>query len=62
MNSAIPSPCRRICRLRPDLICDGCGRTVAEIGAWLSLSAADRATVMERTADWTVRGDDRERI
>lgn len=51
----IESPCRQICRLGPDDRCDGCGRTGAEIGAWLWLSDGQRWAVMERVRNWAVR-------
>jgi uncharacterized protein len=52
----IPSPCRQICRLGADGRCDGCGRTIDEIGRWTWLAPLERAVVMERVRDWRVRG------
>ena len=48
---AIESPCRKICEL--DLsrdVCTGCGRTRAEIGSWLAMTAAERRAIMQRLA------------
>ncbi|QCI69348.1 DUF1289 domain-containing protein [Phreatobacter stygius] len=41
------TPCVKICVIHPTAgICEGCGRTLAEIGGWLTLSADDRRRVM----------------
>ena len=41
------SPCTKVCILDPSgHICIGCKRTVDEIGAWGSLSDAQRARIM----------------
>jgi predicted Fe-S protein YdhL (DUF1289 family) len=42
------SPCVGVCALRPDGLCAGCGRTVAEIAAWSTMDDAARLRVMER--------------
>jgi hypothetical protein len=43
------SPCVKICTCDPGTgLCLGCGRTCAEIGAWFSMSDAERRAVMER--------------
>ncbi|MBY0329940.1 MAG: DUF1289 domain-containing protein [Acetobacteraceae bacterium] len=48
---AVASPCRRACRYRPDIgICDGCGRTLAEIEAWPSADATTRSLIAGRAA------------
>jgi predicted Fe-S protein YdhL (DUF1289 family) len=40
------SPCVRICVLDPATgLCSGCGRTLDEIGDWLSLSEAERQRI-----------------
>jgi predicted Fe-S protein YdhL (DUF1289 family) len=54
----IESPCRQICRLGGDGLCDGCGRTLGEIALWSSLSPAKREIVMRRVRDWTPRPAD----
>ncbi len=46
-STAIESPCNRVCTIdRASGFCLGCGRTGAEIGAWVSLSPAERRAVM----------------
>jgi predicted Fe-S protein YdhL (DUF1289 family) len=46
------SPCISVCRLDPATrICIGCGRTIAEIAAWSSLSDAERAAIVRRLKD-----------
>jgi len=51
----IPSPCRSICRLGPDDVCDGCGRTIGEIVSWVRLPDDARQEVIARVADWVPR-------
>jgi uncharacterized protein (TIGR00290 family) len=51
----IASPCRNVCRLGSDGCCDGCGRTGAEIAAWMGMAEPERLAVMERVRRWTVR-------
>ena len=42
------SPCVKICTYQPGAgICLGCGRTLAEIAGWTSLSDAERQRIME---------------
>jgi uncharacterized protein len=46
-SSAVETPCVRICVIHPLAgICEGCGRTLAEIGGWLTMSAEERRRVM----------------
>ncbi|MCC6777464.1 MAG: DUF1289 domain-containing protein [Hyphomicrobiales bacterium] len=41
------SPCNKICTLDPLTgMCIGCGRTLAEIGGWLSFSVAERRRII----------------
>ena len=48
---SIESPCRKICELDPSRdVCTGCGRTRAEIGRWLSMTAIERRAIMQRLA------------
>lgn len=48
-ESAIESPCIRFCQISPSRgICEGCGRTLDEIGGWLSLTPAERRAIMAR--------------
>lgn len=51
----VASPCRGTCRLGPDGLCDGCGRTIREIAEWIELGAEARRQVMERLWAWTPR-------
>ena len=55
MTEVVESPCRNICRLGNDMVCDGCGRTVEEIAGWLDLSPDERRSVMDRVNDWRPR-------
>jgi predicted Fe-S protein YdhL (DUF1289 family) len=42
------SPCVKICTYDPGTgLCQGCGRTLAEIGAWFSMTDEQRRAVME---------------
>lgn len=46
-GEAIETPCVRICQVNAERrICEGCGRSLAEIGGWLAMSAAERRRVM----------------
>lgn len=48
-DETIETPCVKICQINAARrICEGCGRTLAEIGGWLSMSAADRRRVMAK--------------
>ena len=43
----ISTPCVKICVVDPaSAVCVGCGRSVAEIGAWRDMSEAARLAVM----------------
>jgi predicted Fe-S protein YdhL (DUF1289 family) len=43
----IVSPCTRLCTLDPSAgICVGCGRTLDEIGRWLTFTDAERRAIM----------------
>ncbi len=43
----VETPCIGICEIdRARAICRGCGRTLAEIGAWLDYPAAERRRIM----------------
>jgi hypothetical protein len=47
----IASPCLNICQLDSEAdTCIGCGRTRAEIGGWMGMSADERAAIMARLA------------
>jgi len=43
----ISTPCVKVCVIDPhSALCVGCGRTVAEIAAWMGMSEAERGAVM----------------
>jgi len=59
------SPCNKVCVLDPvSGFCIGCGRTGEEIGGWLAMTAAERATLVAslpaRLARMTTRAGRRE--
>lgn len=42
------TPCVDICKISPaNGLCEGCGRTIAEIAAWASLSPLERRRIMD---------------
>ncbi len=46
------TPCVNICEIdRASGLCRGCGRTVAEIASWSSLTSAERRRIMSELAD-----------
>ena len=47
LKSDMESPCIKICTYDPGSgLCQGCGRTLEEIGAWFSMSDDERRAVM----------------
>jgi predicted Fe-S protein YdhL (DUF1289 family) len=49
VNKEMESPCIKICTYDAGSgLCQGCGRTLEEIGAWFSMSGAERRAVMEK--------------
>ena len=45
----VPSPCTQICRLnRATGWCEGCGRTIEEIGTWPTASDAEKRAILAR--------------
>jgi uncharacterized protein len=50
MDKDPPSPCTGVCRLSPDQVCLGCGRSLAEIAAWPTLAPAGKRAVLARLA------------
>ncbi|MCU0634900.1 MAG: DUF1289 domain-containing protein [Gemmatimonadaceae bacterium] len=54
----ISSPCRKVCVIGGDGLCDGCGRTLAEVASWRSFAPEQRERVMRRVATWSVRAPD----
>jgi len=50
-SAAAESPCTGVCRISLEtLFCDGCFRTVDEIGSWSDLDDEARREVLERIA------------
>jgi len=47
MNSPVLSPCVGICTVDPDGYCEGCFRSLHEIGSWLSFSHEQREFLMD---------------
>ncbi|BEV02540.1 DUF1289 domain-containing protein [Novosphingobium olei] len=46
-----PSPCTGVCTIdRATRTCAGCARTIEEIAAWLSASAAQKHAILARIA------------
>lgn len=46
------TPCISVCSLSPELgVCVGCGRTLAEIAGWASMSVAERRKIMDGLPD-----------
>ncbi len=44
---AIASPCTKVCIIDPRSgLCQGCGRTLDEIGRWTSFSESERDRIM----------------
>ena len=44
---SVSSPCSRVCIVDPVTgLCEGCGRTVAEITRWGLMSEAERRAIM----------------
>lgn len=44
-SQAIPSPCVSVCHLGADGLCQGCWRTVEEIGRWSGSSDAQKKAI-----------------
>ena len=42
------TPCVAVCSTTFDEICRGCGRTVAEVAHWVSMSADEKEIVWQR--------------
>lgn len=46
-DAAIKTPCIKVCVVDPtSSLCIGCGRSLQEIGSWISMSAERRATII----------------
>lgn len=47
--SGISTPCVKICVIDPARrLCEGCGRTLAEIAGWSRMSEAERLAIMAK--------------
>jgi predicted Fe-S protein YdhL (DUF1289 family) len=62
-DDALSSPCISVCTLDPTrAYCIGCLRTITEIGAWRTMSVAEKRAVVaacrERAAKLEPRGKD----
>ncbi len=45
----VPSPCTQVCRLDPTTgWCEGCGRTIGEIGGWTTAGDAEKRAILAR--------------
>jgi predicted Fe-S protein YdhL (DUF1289 family) len=51
MDPTLESPCVRNCCLNNDDVCLGCGRTLAEITRWRSVSDTERREMWKRAAE-----------
>ena len=50
--SAVSTPCIKVCTIDPaSRLCEGCGRTLAEIAQWGRLSEAQRLAIMAVLAE-----------
>ena len=47
-DDASDSPCIGVCTTLYDEICQGCGRTLAEVSNWVFYSPEEKATVWQR--------------
>lgn len=47
MNKVVLSPCIGICSINPEGLCEGCFRTLHEIGSWLQFSPSQREHLMD---------------
>jgi uncharacterized protein len=55
-TEAVASPCNKVCRIDARTgWCEGCLRTLHEIGAWSQLDDADKRDVVEQLAQRKLR-------
>ena len=48
-RAVAPSPCINVCRMdAASGLCEGCARTLAEIGGWVSMTEADKHEVLRQ--------------
>jgi predicted Fe-S protein YdhL (DUF1289 family) len=43
-----PTPCKAVCKLGSNNLCDGCGRTIEEISQWRAMSDTEKWKVIDR--------------
>jgi uncharacterized protein len=47
-KSSLPSPCVQLCIIEPlSGLCEGCGRSLTEIGRWPGMSQAEQRKVLK---------------
>ena len=57
---ALPSPCLSVCRMdAASGLCEGCLRTLAEIGAWGGMDDRSKRQVWQRIEQRALTGDGR---
>lgn len=44
----VPSPCRNVCRLNDESVCEGCWRTIDEITRWPKMSNEEKQSILAR--------------
>jgi uncharacterized protein len=55
-TEAVASPCNKVCRIDASTgWCEGCLRTLVEIGAWSQLDDADKRNVLAQLDDRRLR-------
>jgi len=50
-RSTVESPCVSICELNEQDICLGCGRSLDEVGAWLTASEEEKRQILLRAEE-----------
>lgn len=48
IDHRVASPCVNTCQLNQDDVCEGCFRSINEIGTWIDLSDEQRVEVLRR--------------
>lgn len=51
------SPCTNVCAIDDEDTCIGCGRTLAEIASWTSMTDDEREDVLERLSNTDTETD-----
>ena len=47
-QNGVPSPCKSLCKLDGQKICQGCYRTSSEISFWTTMSNEEKLDVIEK--------------